>query len=64
MGEYLHGFHGCFDKNKDMTIYFDKNKGHDYLFVVVDRFSKMCNIMPSKKIIHEQYATNMFFEKV
>jgi len=26
-------------------------KGHDYLFVVVDRFNKMCVLMPCKKII-------------
>ena len=24
-------------------------KGHDYLYVVVDRFSKMCILMPCKK---------------
>jgi hypothetical protein len=26
-------------------------KGHDYLFMVVDRFSKMCILMPCKKTI-------------
>nr|QHR91263.1 hypothetical protein Q903MT_gene5295 [Picea sitchensis] len=39
-------------------------KGHDYLFVVVDRFSKMCILMPCKKTIKGQEATNMFFEQV
>ena len=24
-------------------------RGHDYLYVVVDRFSKMCVVMPCKK---------------
>jgi hypothetical protein len=39
-------------------------KGHDYLFVVVDRFSKMCILMPCKKTIKGQEATNLFFEQV
>ena len=39
-------------------------KGHDYLFLVVDRFSKMCILMPCKKIINGQEATNKFFEQV
>lgn len=29
-------------------------KGHDYLFVVVDRFSKMCVLMPCKNTINRQ----------
>jgi hypothetical protein len=37
-----------------MTIY----------FVVVDRFNKMCILMPCKKTIKGQEATNMFFEQV
>jgi hypothetical protein len=37
-------------------------KGHDYLFVVVDRFSKMCILMPCEKTIKGQEAANMFFE--
>ena len=36
-------------------------KGHDYLFVVVDRFNKMCVLMPYKKTINGQEATNFFF---
>jgi hypothetical protein len=39
-------------------------KGHDYLFVVVDRFNKMCIPMPSKKIVIGQESTNKFFEQV
>jgi hypothetical protein len=39
-------------------------QGHDYLFVVVDRLSKMCNLMPCKKTIKGQEATNVFFEQV
>ena len=39
-------------------------KGHDYLYVVVDRFSKMCILIPcSKHIIVEQTA-RLFFEHV
>jgi len=39
-------------------------KGHDYLFVVGDRFNKMCVLMPCKKTISRQEATNLFFGKV
>jgi hypothetical protein len=39
-------------------------KGHDYLYVVVDRFNKMCILMPCKKTIIGQEATNKFFEQV
>jgi hypothetical protein len=39
-------------------------KGHDYLFVLVDRFSKMCILVPCKKTIKGQEAENMFFEWV
>jgi len=39
-------------------------KGHDYLYVIVDRFSKMCILVPcSKKITVEQTA-KLFFEHV
>jgi hypothetical protein len=37
-------------------------KGHDYLFVVVDRFNKMCILMTCKKTIKGKEATKMFFE--
>ena len=39
-------------------------KGHDYLFVVVDRFNKMCILMPCKKTINGKEATNLFFKHV
>lgn len=40
------------------------SKGHDYLFVVVDKFSKMCVLRPRKKTINGQEATKLFFGKV
>jgi len=39
-------------------------KGHDYLFMVVDRFNKMCVLMPCKKTISGKEATNLFFGQV
>lgn len=39
-------------------------KGYGHLFVVVDMFSKMCILMPCKKLVKGQYATNMFFGNV
>jgi len=36
-------------------------KGHDSLFVVIDRFSKICFLMPCKKTNNEQKAINLFF---
>jgi hypothetical protein len=38
--------------------------GHDYLFVVVDRFNKMCVHMPCIETIKGQDVTIMFFEKL
>jgi hypothetical protein len=40
------------------------SKGHDYLFVVVDRLKNMCILMYFKNTIKGQEATNMFFEQV
>ena len=37
-------------------------KKHDYLFVVVDRFSKMCIIMPCKKTITTEHTTKLIFK--
>jgi hypothetical protein len=37
-------------------------KGHDYLFMVVDRLNKMCIIIPCKRTIKGQEIENMFFE--
>ena len=39
-------------------------KGHDYLFVVVDIFSKICILIPCKNTIIGKEAENMFFEQV
>ena len=39
-------------------------KGHDYLFMVVDRFNKMCVLMPCTKPIIRKEATNLFFGQV
>jgi len=36
-------------------------KEHDYLFMVVDKLSKMCFLMPCKKNFNGQEATNLFF---
>jgi hypothetical protein len=34
---------------------------HNYLYVVVDRFNKMCILMPCKKKITIEETTNLFF---
>ena len=39
-------------------------KDHDYLFVIMDRFSKMCVLIPCKKTITGQDTTNLFFSHV
>ena len=39
-------------------------KGHDYLYVVVDMFRKMCLLMPCKKIITAEQTTHLFFQNV
>jgi hypothetical protein len=39
-------------------------KNHDYLYVVVDRFSKMCILMPCKKQVTAEQMTQMFFQHV
>jgi len=39
-------------------------KGHDYLYVVVDRFSKMCVLIPCKKQVTVEQTSQMFFENV
>jgi hypothetical protein len=38
--------------------------GHDYLYVVVDRFSKLCTLMPCKKQITDEQTANLFFQYV
>jgi hypothetical protein len=39
-------------------------RGHDYLYVVVDRFNKMCILMPFKKQITTEQTANLFFQYV
>ena len=39
-------------------------KGHDYLYVVMDRFSKMCILMPCKKQITIDMTTHLLFQNV
>jgi len=39
-------------------------KGHDYLFFDVDRFSKICILIPCKKTIIGKHAANLFFSHV
>jgi hypothetical protein len=37
---------------------------HDYLYVVVDRFNKICILMPCKKQIIVEQTVNLFFQYV
>ena len=39
-------------------------KGHDYLYVVVDRFSKMCILTPCKNKITVEKITHLFFQNI
>jgi hypothetical protein len=39
-------------------------KNHDYLYVVVERFSKMCILMPCKKQVTTEKMAQMFFQHV
>jgi hypothetical protein len=39
-------------------------RGHDYLYVVVDRFRKMFILMPCKKQVTAEQTTNVFFQYV
>jgi hypothetical protein len=38
-------------------------KGRDYIFVVIDRFGKMCILMPCKKTINGKEVAYMLFEQ-
>jgi len=37
-------------------------KSHDYVFVVVDCFRKMCILMPCKKKVTTEQTSHMFFQ--
>ena len=39
-------------------------KGHDYLYVVVDRFNNMCILMPCVKQVTTERTAHMFFQNV
>ena len=39
-------------------------KGHDYLYVIVDRFSKMCILIPCNKQITAEQTVKLFFQHV
>ncbi len=39
-------------------------KGHDYLYIVVDRFSKMCILMPCKKQVTTEHTGFLFIQHV
>jgi len=39
-------------------------KGHDYIFMVVDRFNNMCVLIPSKNTIDGKEATILIFKLV
>jgi hypothetical protein len=39
-------------------------KNHDYLYVVVDRFSKICILIPCKKKVTAEKMAQMFFQHV
>jgi hydrogenase maturation factor len=38
--------------------------GHDYFYVVVDRFNKMCILIPCKKWVIVEKTANIFFQYV
>jgi hypothetical protein len=37
---------------------------HEYLYVMVEKFNKMCNLMPCKKHVTTDQTTQMFFTNV
>ena len=48
-------FVGCLPKTR---------KGHDYMFVIVNRLNKMCILMPYKNTISGKEATKFFYGNV
>lgn len=41
-------------------VFSTTNKGNDYLYVIVDKFSKMTIMIPCKKIIIAKRAVGLF----
>jgi hypothetical protein len=39
-------------------------RGHDYLYVVVDRFIKICILMPCKNHVTTEQVAHLFFQHV
>ena len=39
-------------------------KGHNYLYVVVDRFKKMCTLTTCKNKITTEQTTHLFFQNI
>jgi len=39
-------------------------KGHDYLYVIVDKFNKICILIPCNKQITIEQTTKLFFQHV
>ena len=40
------------------------SKGYDYIFVVVDRFSKMAYFIPCKKTLDVEHVIELFFKEI
>ena len=39
-------------------------KGHDYMFMIIDKFRNMCVMIPYKNTINKQEASKLFFGQV
>lgn len=55
MGEYLNGFY-----RRSSIV----KESHDYLYVVIDSFNKMCIIIPCKNKITVEQTTHIFFQNI
>ena len=55
MGKCVNGFVGGLPLSR---------RGHDYLYVVVDQFRKMCVLMSCKKKVIDEKTSHLFFQFV